>query len=475
MARLLLRSAVLAVVLAAVTAGGSLPGSAAPPADAAVNQLYYTVTASYQGKPENLWTIAARFLGDPNRAGEILDLNAGRVQPDGGRLSDPSRLRPGWHLVLPWDAVGAELQHGPLPTGGQATSTCEWEPATPAASWGQTLLTPSRAWSVADGSGVKVALVGTGVDGSASGLAGRVLAGTNIVGGNGRGDTRCAGSGTVLAGIVAGDDGVGGKTFGVAPGARIVPVRAGTDELSPRHAATGITVATAAGARVILVDAGVDAASPEVRAAISDAIARDAVVVLPASAGAGPTAGLLRVGAIAPDRRPADDYPDGAVDLLAPGVGVASIGPPGSGAEYAAAFVAGTVALVRSAHPELSAADVARQVLATVADGVVDPAAAVTAPLPAGVGANAAPTAPTSGLGTLSKVLLWIAAGLAVIPLLPFLVRQPTRLVAQTVARRRVSRQAERARARLADDDDPFWEPPASGASGPMRTHGSRG
>jgi hypothetical protein len=454
--------AVLAAVASGVTA---FPAAAVPPPDAPANQYYYTVAATYQGAPENLWEVADRFLGDAGRAGEILDLNAGRVQSDGGRVADASRLRAGWNLLLPWDAVGSGLHYGALPAAADRSSDCDLDSGVPAAAaWGQTLLTPSRAWSAADGSGVKVAVLGSGVDGHAPELAGRVSVGTDVVAGTGRADTACKGAGTALAGIVAGDDGSGGKSFGVAPRARIVPIKAGDPRVSPRVAATAIGVATAAGAQVILVGAGVDAADPAVSAAVSDAIARDAVVVLPAAAAAAPADGLLRVGAVGNDLLPATDTPGDSVDLLAPGVEVASIGKPGSGDEYAAAFVAGAVALLRSAHPRLHAAEVTRQLRDTAAKGVVSPVAAVTTPLPGGVGVNAVADTPASGMRTLSRALLWGGTALAVLLILGYLLQRPARKLADLVARRRARRRALAAQARMADDkDDPFWEPPASG------------
>ncbi len=471
MATISVRGAVVAAVLAAAMTGvASPPGHAAPPADAAVNQVHHTVTADRQGRPETLWEIADRFLGDANRAGEIFDLNSGRRQPDGGRLADPSDLRVGWQLVLPWDAVGTGLQHGPLKEPAEASQACAWDTDVPAeTTWGQTLLAPSRAWSVADGSGVTVAVVGSGVDASAPALAGRVLAGADVAAGTGRGDTGCAGSGTTLAGIVAGDDGARGATFGVAPGARILPVDVGTAAPTPRTAATAVGIAVAAGADVILIGTDVPAADPAVRAAVSNAIGRDVVVVVPPLGPAEAADGLLRVAPIAADRRTAGGYPDDTMDLRAPGVGVAGIGWAGSGAEYAGAFVAGTVALVRSAHPDLRAPDVTRQVLATRADGVVDPVAAVSTPLPAGVGVQAA-AAPPSGLRTLSQALLWTAAGLVALLLLAFAFRPTARVLTRVATHRRAIRQARQARARMADDaDDPFWEPPTDGLAGADR------
>ncbi|SFT82600.1 DNA-binding transcriptional activator of the SARP family [Geodermatophilus amargosae] len=56
---------------------------------------------------DTLGRIAARHLGDWARFGEILELNRGRPQADGGALSDPGIIRPGWILVLPPDATVA--------------------------------------------------------------------------------------------------------------------------------------------------------------------------------------------------------------------------------------------------------------------------------------------------------------------------------------------------------------------------------
>jgi membrane-anchored mycosin MYCP len=435
---------------------------------ATANQFYYTVTATYQDAPENLWEIAARFLSDAGRAGEILDLNSGRVQPDGGRVTDPNRLRAGWHLVLPWDAVGADLHYGPVPVTTSKSSACERGAQAPAAAaWGQTLLTPNQTWPEANGSGIKVAVIGSGVDGSAPELANRVSAGADIAAGTGRGDTDCKGTGTALAGIVAGDDGHDGKSFGVAPKARIVPIRVGATKPSPRIAATALDVAIAAGVQVVLIGVDVDVTDPAVRAAVSNAITRDVVVVLPATSAIDSADGLLRVGAVANDRQPVKNYPGNSVDLLAPGVDVATIGRSGTGAEYAAAFVAGAVALVRSVHPGLRAAEVTRQLRATAAAGLVSPVAAVKTPLPDGVGVNVAPQTPSSGLGTLSRWLLWVGVGLVALLLLMLVLQRPARTLAKAVAHRGSRRRAQAARARMTDDnDDPFWEPPAGGGRG---------
>jgi len=425
----------------------------------------YQVQASYQDRPENLFEIAARFLGDADRAGDILDLNSGRVQPDGGVLTDPAKVRRGWTLVLPWDAVGAGVQYGPVPAAGTASPCTDLGRAGSAADWGQTLLNPARVWDTATGTGIRVAVVDSGVAATSPQLTGRVAAGADLVDGTGRGDADCLGSGTAIAGIVAGDDGAGGKQFGVAPNATVIPIQiADEDATTPASAqATAIDVAVSSGARVITLGTRVELTAPAVQAAVDRAIAHDVVVVVPA-----PTStlaakpGLLRVGGVATDRAPEKNYPPGAVDLVAPGVKVATIGRSGTGVQYAAAFVAGTVALVRSAHPNLSAADVTRLVLATATSwsnpedygaGLVNPYAAVLTAPPAATTA----TVPADGgrspaVRTIAWTVLWaVATGLLL--LIGWRLARSLRAVLAARAERRADLAAER--------DDPFWRPPA--------------
>jgi hypothetical protein len=59
---------------------------------------------------ESLWEIAARHLGDGRRYHEIFDMNAGRVQPDGTKLTIASLIRPGWVLMMPHDAHGPGIR-----------------------------------------------------------------------------------------------------------------------------------------------------------------------------------------------------------------------------------------------------------------------------------------------------------------------------------------------------------------------------
>jgi hypothetical protein len=55
---------------------------------------------------ESLWEIAQNHLGDGRRYHEIFELNSGRIQPDGSKLTIASLIRPGWELLMPKDAHG---------------------------------------------------------------------------------------------------------------------------------------------------------------------------------------------------------------------------------------------------------------------------------------------------------------------------------------------------------------------------------
>ena len=481
----------LCALLAGVVAGA--PGAAAGgrvPTDGYV--LYYVVAERFDGKAENLWLIAARYLGDADRATEIYERNTGRLQPGGGRLADPSVLKAGWELVLPWDAVGGEVRYGSLtpvapapapqspapqspatapPAGGPAAGAATSPPAArppsagaaPVASasapvggsgcvsasaasrsssdWGQLRLAADQVWERSTGAGVQVAVVDSGVDGSRPELSGRVVPGADIVTGGDRGDLDCLGTGTAIAGLIAGG-GDGGQRAGVAPEATVVPIRlVGADpKARPADAVTAIEVAASTGARVITVGAHVDMADESVAAALQRTADSGVVVVVPArtdAGGPGRAGSLLRVGAVGVDGQLAAAYRDGTVDVVAPGVDVRSVGITGtkefvgSGAEYAAAFVAGTAALIAAAHPNMSAEQITQQITGT-ADrmgsalpdarygyGMLNPAAAVTRSVGADVAPADTPVSPAGDGGgagrTVAIVLVLLAAAVAVV------------------------------------------------------------
>jgi nucleoid-associated protein YgaU/DNA-binding SARP family transcriptional activator len=92
-----------------------------PPAAQARELRLYVVQPAHDEGRDTLWSIAAKHLGDPLRWHEIVELNRGRVQPDGGRLTDPHWIRPGWRFLMPADATGLPLAEPPHPAASSHT------------------------------------------------------------------------------------------------------------------------------------------------------------------------------------------------------------------------------------------------------------------------------------------------------------------------------------------------------------------
>ena len=412
-----IRSGVRAcLAAAAIIATSALVATPAAAAEQYVK--YYTVTSAYKGAPENLTEIASRFLGSGARSTEIFNLNTSREQPDGAVLTDPARLNAGWMLVMPWDAVGPNIQYGvlpakaptaptktspptagtpkttaptarpsvqpsgaPKPTGPATTGKCAATAASSTRSdWAQLRLAPDQAWPQSRGKGQLVAVIDSGVDGTLKQLTGHVTVGADVASGKGRGDTDCLGSGTAMAALIVAQQPKGGGLTGLAPDATVMPVRVvtTTPQAQVGQEAAAITAAVAAGATVVALGSYVDPTDAGVAKAIADAAAHNAVVVfgaaldsVPAGATTSLGEGVLRVAGVGVDSQPAANYLRGGVDVVAPGVNVGSLGimtagaVAGSGTHYAVAFVAGEAALIRAAYPDLNAQQVSHRIKVT--------------------------------------------------------------------------------------------------------------
>jgi membrane-anchored mycosin MYCP len=218
-----------------------------------------------------------------------------------------------------------------------------------------------------------------------------------------------------MAGLVAGRSlqGAAATALGLAPAARILPVRVVAD--SPNAAvadqAAAIDVAVSTGATVLALGAMVDVRAQPVAAALANATKHNAVAVASAATSAGdvPRSGVLRVGGVGIDGRLAVTYFAGAVDVVAPGEDVMSVGITGtgdfrgSGTQYAVAFAAGQVALVRAMFPDKPPTWVVERMKQTASPiggvaapdpqygwGLIDPDRA-TAPLPTAIATAPAP------------------------------------------------------------------------------------
>ncbi len=261
-----------------------------------------------------------------------------------------------------------------------------------------------EAHEVTDGSGVTVAVVDSGIQ---PGLPIDTVPSAGIPDVSG---PLLSGHGTIVAGLIAG-------TQGVAPGATVIDMRVLDTEVPDySQGQKGVTSqGLTAGIRqlialrrtqpfsVVNISLSVGQDDPNLRAAIKDLLARDVVVV--ASAGnADPDApesfkgtprndaqvypadypGVLAVSAVAPDNDDLRQYvaPNKDTDVAAPTYGGLSYNITGQkclvtevATSWAAAEVTGVVALLRAAFPDDNAKQIVGRLKATAegSDEVANP------------------------------------------------------------------------------------------------------
>ena len=265
----------------------------------------------------------------------------------------------------------------------------------------------TQAWPQSEGSGIIVAVLGTGVDASYPGLAGSVITGPDYTGsGRAPGSPYWGVEGTAVAGLIAAHAPDWGMT-GVAPDAKILSVRvtlefndplAANPAISrrlPQAIADGIRYATDHGARIIdlpldpgtlgLTSKGDPAAaggSAAERAAVGYALSKGVVLVAPAGddgEGSGivnyPAAypGVVAVGAIDRGGHLASfSSKRSDASLTAPGVRLVTAAPPStfgtvSSTSTASGIVAGVAALILSRFPHLTVTQVTQALIESTA------------------------------------------------------------------------------------------------------------
>jgi Subtilase family len=297
--------------------------------------------------------------------------------------------------------VGGTVVGGTVVGSTAAGSTAAGR-ALQAREWWLSALHVRQTWRSTQGSGVTVAVLGTGVDAQHRDLAGAVITGPDYSrSGRTAGGPFWGINGTEVAGVIAGHGHGTGRAdgiVGVAPMAKILSVRVGleyNDPLTsdraiarklPGAIAKGIIYAVNHGARIIdlpldpgtagLTGQGSPAAaggSAAERAAVAYALRKNVVLIAPAGDDAeGPALmdypaayrGVIAVGAVARDGRVAPfSCRRSYVALTAPGVGLTAAVPsdgyaPVSSTSASSGIVAGVAALVMSRFPHLTAAQV---------------------------------------------------------------------------------------------------------------------
>jgi type VII secretion-associated serine protease mycosin len=298
--------------------------------------------------------------------------------------------------------------------------------------WHVTYLHLAQAHQITKGSGIVVAVPDTGVSPHVD-LANNLANGKDTrPGGDGIGQSDKNGHGTQMAGLIAGHGhGTNDGVMGIAPAAKILPIKSLDAEGRGQGVEEGIKWAAEAGADVINVSSATGASRP-LTDAISTAVRADSVVI----AGTGnkstsprfgyPAAipGVLAVGAIGRNGEHADFSITGPkVEICAPGVDIVSTDlnnkySKSQGTSSATAIVSGAAALVRAKFPDLSAPEVIHRLTATADDngppgrddqcgyGVLNIVKALTADVPplnsSGPSGSAAPptAAPSVGAAT---------------------------------------------------------------------------
>ncbi len=287
--------------------------------------------------------------------------------------------------------------------------------------WALNAFAAKDVWAESQGQGVTVAVVDSGVDASHPDLTGQVLEGKDFTGGGNAQEDKM-GHGTSMASIIAGHGhGAGNSSgmMGLAPKAKILPLRTLQTEKDPNHDETwaaAVRYAVDQGAKVINLSFSNDGGKTlsDGRAAIAYAQAHDVVVV----AGSGndgsiavdePAAlpGVVAVGAIDEKANRWDGSNTGkGLALMAPGVEVLSADMTRSqqyslstGTSDATAYVSAAAALVRAKYPDLTAGQIINRLIksATFAHhkglkapdeeygyGIVRPYSALTRDIPAG-------------------------------------------------------------------------------------------
>ena len=246
--------------------------------------------------------------------------------------------------------------------------------------------TPRRRRQVSRGDGVVVAVVDSGVDPSHPDLGDVVLPGRSFAGDPDAHVDR-DGHGTAMAGLIAARGGGPNNALGIAPGARILPVKIPLESTGPASG-DAIRWATDNGARIINLSIGRKggALRPEETQAVAYALDHDVVVVASGgnvSTGAEGNAfaaipGVIGVGGTTRDNRHFEGSNAGSfVAVSAPADDVISTFPrsvlqtgfgSADGSSNSSAIVSGVAALIRSRYPDLNAANVVNRILASSVD-----------------------------------------------------------------------------------------------------------
>ncbi|MEU5049841.1 type VII secretion-associated serine protease mycosin [Streptomyces sp. NPDC021096] len=244
-------------------------------------------------------------------------------------------------------------------------------------------------WQTSTGAGVTVAVIDSGVDAELPDLRGQVLPGKDFSGVEGDEHSDYDGHGTGMAVLIAGTgkSNGGAGSFGLAPGAKILPLRvvntnapATRELLSGTSMPSAIRYAADSQAKIINISMAGPGSSREAEA-VEYALSRGKLVFAgvgnegnkgnPVEFPAG-YPGVVGVSAVGQDIKATEESQRGPqVDLAAPGDNIVASCKGGSGlcrshgTSDATALASASAALIWSVHPEWTANQVLRVLINT--------------------------------------------------------------------------------------------------------------
>lgn len=246
--------------------------------------------------------------------------------------------------------------------------------------WHTARLNAPAAWDVAQGDGVTIAILDSGVDGTHPDLAAQMVAGRNVIGNNA--DTSdVQGHGTAVAGVAAATLNNSAGFAGLAGRAKIMPVRIANADLwaDASVVAAAITWAADHGARLASISYSGMAGNATVLAAADYMRGKGGLVVVAAGNGGrdegmAATAKLIPVSATDRDDALAAWSSWGSyVAVAAPGLDIACTMRGGAygwcwGTSMSTPLVAATLALMMAARPTLANTQIESLLYATALD-----------------------------------------------------------------------------------------------------------
>ncbi|MET7679090.1 type VII secretion-associated serine protease mycosin [Streptomyces sp. NPDC005423] len=260
--------------------------------------------------------------------------------------------------------------------------------------WHLDAMRAEQMWKTSTGKGITVAVIDSGVQDSIPDLRGQVVAGKDFSKHPGDEHTDYDGHGTGMAVLIAGTGGRGAAdgSYGLAPGAKILPIRTpdfieqsrtdGNPDDYPTYMAKAIRFAADSDAQVINISMGSTAHSKELTKSVAYALSKgklifaavgntgDALDELEYPAA---TPGVVGVGAIDRNVKATKESQHGPqVDLVAPGEGMVAACLESEtgvcetrGTSDATAIASASAALIWSKHPGWTNNQVLRVMLNT--------------------------------------------------------------------------------------------------------------